>query len=209
MLSTVRTQSSQPRVTLELKVAPKVELMRRQSGGRRKKADILPDFTFSFELTDAPESAFAAARQLNTVLSEFIDAALLWAAELHVELNEILASDTYSADDKATATAEASRRFGNLRNSQRFTNKFLAGIASQLRETFLPAVAIDNDGEIDFEWYGRQGARASVTIGANGVLYFVLLFHGESFSRRLPFSDNVPDEIIQELDRIYQDKINE
>lgn len=83
---------------------------------------------------------------------------------------------------------------------------FLTKMLPHLRLDFMPAVAIDNEGEIDFEWYGRHGARASVTIGANGVLYFVSLFHGNRIKSRLTWLDKIPPIILTELDRIYKDK---
>ncbi|MFY7999462.1 MAG: hypothetical protein ACOVSW_12770 [Candidatus Kapaibacteriota bacterium] len=83
---------------------------------------------------------------------------------------------------------------------------FLTKMLPHLRLDFMPAVAIDNEGEIDFEWYGRHGARASVTIGANGVLYFVSLFHGNRIKSRLTWLDKIPPIILTELDKIYKDK---
>ena len=83
---------------------------------------------------------------------------------------------------------------------------FLTKMLPHLRLDFMPAVAIDNEGEIDFEWYGRHSARASVTIGANGVLYFVSLFHGNQVKSRLTWLDNVPPIILTELDKLYKDK---
>ena len=83
---------------------------------------------------------------------------------------------------------------------------FLTKILPHLRLDFMPSVAIDNEGEIDFEWYGRHGARASVTIGANGILYFVSLFHGKGTKFRLTWLDKIPPIILTELDKIYKDK---
>lgn len=84
--------------------------------------------------------------------------------------------------------------------------RFLSMLLPHLPLDFIPAVAIDNEGEIDFEWYGRHGARASVTIGANGVLYFVSLFHGDKIKSRLIWLDKIPPIILTELDKIYKDK---
>jgi hypothetical protein len=86
------------------------------------------------------------------------------------------------------------------------TRHFLIKLLPYLRVDFLPAIAIDTEGELDLEWYGRRGARASVTVGANGVLYFVSLFHGASLKSRLLWSNIIPPIILTELDKIYRDK---
>jgi hypothetical protein len=89
------------------------------------------------------------------------------------------------------------------------TEKFLDNFDQSLLLKFKPVVELDDDGEIDFEWYGRKGARANLTFGKNGELYFVYLFHGERNSSKLFLNKLSVNRIKNELDRIYKDKCNE
>ncbi len=70
---------------------------------------------------------------------------------------------------------------------------------------FKPEIEFDYDGELSFEWYGRKGARANLTFGKNGELYFVSLFHGESQKAKHFLNENSIQKINDELLRIYKD----
>jgi hypothetical protein len=72
---------------------------------------------------------------------------------------------------------------------------------------FKPEIEFDDDGELSFEWYGRKGARANLTFGKNGEMYFVSLFHGESQKDKLFLNENSIKNINDKLLRIYEDKV--
>lgn len=142
--------------------------------------------------------------------TEVIPAIEVWIAEVNeqtVELQEIAKSkDAKTLEAASIQKQNTMQAIQHLRQSLMQMELFLAKLTPHLRPDFLPSVAVDNEGEIGFEWYGRQGARASVIVGANGVLYFVSLFHGSSMKSRLLWNNDIPPIILTELDKIYKDK---
>jgi hypothetical protein len=149
----------------------------------------------------------APATRFEEELAAAIDE---WLAELESYI-ELLREQAKSTDARVVAEGRTKKatlqnRTSTAKRSLEQTGHFLPQLLPHLRLDFMPAVSIDNEGEVDFEWYGRLGARASITIGANGVLYFVSLFHGQSLKSRLTWSSTIPSIILTELDKIYKDK---
>jgi hypothetical protein len=137
--------------------------------------------------------------ELESALTDWRSMINDYLAELRSQIDKksIISEDVFSSIEKALNTSV---------QSLRQTGLFITALAPHLRPDFLPSAAVDNEGEISFEWYGRRGARASLIIGANGVLYFVSLFHGMSLKSRLLWSNDIPPIILTELDKIYKDK---
>ncbi len=147
-------------------------------------------------------------KEKNILISEFQEAYQEWNEELQQEEESISTSNEIREENKLKAKIEAERRRANIIDSRRSMEGFLELYTEMIRNDFLPAVAIDDDGEISMEWYGRCGARAIVLFQANGGLYFIALFHGESVKYQLEFCNSIPKEIQTNLEKIYLDKIN-
>jgi hypothetical protein len=152
-----------------------------------------------------PSARYLALQQqmVQSIVEQEIRPAIEeWLEERNVDVEQL--QRELQSTDAGTLVA-ARIRVAALRNVTQTAQQsleqlehFLTKLAPHLRADFLPAIAIDNDGEIDFEWYGRRGA--------NGILYFVSLFHGAHLRSRLLWSSNIPPIILTELDRIYKDK---
>jgi hypothetical protein len=151
------------------------------------------------------------AATINTIFEEEIKPAVeAWIEEANKQVED-LREMVKSKDSQSlqTASIQKERTVKAVQNLQQVLvqiEPFLTKLTPHLRTDFMPSIVVDNEGEIDFEWYGRRGARASVTVGANGVLYFVSLFHGETHKARLLWSSSIPPIILTELDKIYKDK---
>jgi hypothetical protein len=148
---------------------------------------------------------------VNMLFEEEIQPAVeAWIEDANAQLEE-LRKKVQSKDSQVLQTASIQKKRAvqaaqNLQQVLAQIEPFLAKLAPHLRTDFMPSVAVDNEGEISFEWYGRSGARASVILGANGVLYFASLFHGETHKARLLWNNALPPIILTELDKIYKDK---
>ncbi len=143
----------------------------------------------------------------SKVFSELQDTVNTWAEELFEEVKLISGSHQASNEDKQQAEKELRRRLDNYSGSWYSVQKFLSLYKEKMKSNFLPAIAIDGDGEVVFEWYGRLGARAILTFGGNGAVYFVALFHGEVFKYQLFLTNSIPKEIGAQLEKIFKDRL--
>ncbi len=148
----------------------------------------------------------------NIILNDIKIAIEIWGEDLDEQVKEWHKveknTDTHSLQTAPIQiqTLQTLQAIQNLKQSSVQFKLFLTKLAPHLRPDFMPSVTVDNEGEFIFEWYGRQGARASVIVGANGALYFVSLFHGTSIKSRLLWNNDIPPLILTELDKIYKDK---
>ncbi len=148
---------------------------------------------------------------INMIFEEEIRPAVeTWIEGLNAQtaaLSETVKSTDTTILKEALVQKKAIRQaIENIQQTLALLEPFLMKLVPYLRPDFMPSVAVDNEGEISFEWYGRRGARASVIVGANGVLYFVSLFHGETHKSRLLWNNAIPPIILTEIDKIYKDK---
>ena len=92
-----------------------------------------------------------------------------------------------------------------LSSKQHFLH-FIDNFDSEYIVNNAPEYAIDNDGEIMLEWYGRIGARINLTFGKNGELYFISLVHGETTKSQLFINSFALDKIKNELTKLFNGK---
>lgn len=92
-----------------------------------------------------------------------------------------------------------------LSSKQNFLN-FIENFDSEFIEYYIPEYAIDSEGEIMLEWYGRIGARINLTFGRNGELYFISLMHGQITKSKLFFNSFTLAKIESELTMLFKDK---
>ncbi len=117
--------------------------------------------------------------------------------------NEIIEIDNNDTDSKNHSNTIVQNYHLSLNNCA----KFIECINSDHVLIFKPEISIDQDGEISLEWYGRIGARANITFGRNGELFFISLYHGELLKSKFFFSEDSIKRIEEELDKLYKDKI--
>lgn len=67
-----------------------------------------------------------------------------------------------------------------------------------------PAVALDPDGEVEFEWYVSPTWLFSASIGGDSVIRYAGLFGRNEKSGKELFQDEVPEEILNNIRRLYQ-----
>ncbi|MBL7973266.1 MAG: hypothetical protein JNJ85_00035 [Candidatus Kapabacteria bacterium] len=88
-------------------------------------------------------------------------------------------------------------------------NKVIDKIAECSYVDYIPELSIDEAGLHSFEWYGRRGAKANMTVSQNGIIYFVSTFHNTSSVKyRFSVKSNFPNEVKNEIRRIYEDAID-
>lgn len=92
-----------------------------------------------------------------------------------------------------------------LSSKQNFLN-FIENFDSEFIANYTPEYAIDSEGEIMLEWYGRIGARINLTFGRNGELYFISLMHGQITKSKLFINSFTFAKIESELIMLFKDK---
>jgi len=70
-----------------------------------------------------------------------------------------------------------------------------------------PEIAIDNDGEIAFEWDYEPRRIFSVRIGRDGWLNYAGLFGHSSFHGAEIMRDSIPSEIIDGIERVTNNRL--
>lgn len=66
-----------------------------------------------------------------------------------------------------------------------------------------PEIAADPDGEVSFDWFGKNDRILSVSVGPRGRLSFAARFSDdERLSGALPLKDEFPRTILQALQRV-------
>ncbi|MBM2813803.1 MAG: hypothetical protein HW421_565 [Ignavibacteria bacterium] len=108
--------------------------------------------------------------------------------------------------DKSLYEQKRAKIKETFHHSRSNLSNFIRLFDSNYITTLKPEVDVDYDGEIDFEWYGRIGARANLTFGKNGELYFVSLFHGESSSSKMYINKTSITKIQNDIERLFKDK---
>lgn len=116
----------------------------------------------------------------NNIILENIKANIVF--EILKETNELF--DEISESISSESGLNNQELSNNFSDSKTLMINFIYEIQSFI-SNFYPSISIDSEGEIAFEWYGKIGARANVTFGKNGDLYFICLFHGEKTSSKL------------------------
>jgi hypothetical protein len=96
-------------------------------------------------------------------------------------------------------------KLANLSSSLINYSKLLDFQAIDFLTILKPEVDFDDDGELVLEWYGRKGARANLTFGRNGELYFVSLFHGSSLKAKLFINQDSINQITNEINKLSED----
>jgi len=66
----------------------------------------------------------------------------------------------------------------------------------------LPEVAVDPDGEVEFEWFRSPRWLFTVSVGRSGNLSYAGLFGGNKVHGVEQFSEGLPEAIVQNLRRI-------
>ena len=73
--------------------------------------------------------------------------------------------------------------------------RFLAALPSELAA---PELAVDPDGEISFDWFGRSGRNFSVSLRSDGRVAYAGAFGPEKTKYGTDrFDDQVPEEIVE------------
>lgn len=98
----------------------------------------------------------------------------------------------------------------NIRNIYLSSKEYFLNFLEKFNSKFIlknaPEYAIDAEGEIMLEWYGRIGARINLTFGRNGEIYFISLLHGEITKSKLFINSFTFAKIESELTMLFKDK---
>ena len=65
-----------------------------------------------------------------------------------------------------------------------------------------PSVSCEPDGEIEFEWYESPRRVVSVSVGPDSILKWAAIFGAEEAWGALPFPDEIPERLLNELRRL-------
>lgn len=65
-----------------------------------------------------------------------------------------------------------------------------------------PSPAVDPDGSVSLEWHSAPRRTLSVSIGADGALYYAALFGNESHGGMLCYDEALPDRIADLVDEV-------
>jgi hypothetical protein len=67
-----------------------------------------------------------------------------------------------------------------------------------------PEVIVDADGEVNFEWYGKQGQRLTMALRKDGRVAYAGQFSIRSRASGMEeFNDSVPKELVECIKKVY------